>query len=218
MTTVTTLTKCQRKTFGPRPIAGWGKGAVITATVRFDDECGNGHNTFSVTAEIRRPGERDIEAGGCLHDEVARAFPELAPLIKWHLCSTDGPLHYVANTTYHASDRDCWGLRAGEFRQTVSRQTGLPLWEPDVPDDWKPWAPSVAAAEPPPPVTVGWKPVGRTGEGKARDLDAARRAAVWPDATDDELTAPGLEERLKARLPALLAEFRAAVESLGFTW
>ena len=55
-------------------------------------------------------------------------------------------------------------------------------------------------------------------EGKARDLDAARNAAVWPEATDEELTAPGLKERLEARLPALLVEFRAAVESLGFTW
>ena len=34
----------------------------------------------------------------------------------------------------------------------------------------------------------------------------------------EDLTAPGLEERLLARLPALMAEFRAAVESLGFVW
>jgi hypothetical protein len=32
------------------------------------------------------------------------------------------------------------------------------------------------------------------------------------------LTAPGLEQRLMDRLPALLAEFKAAVESLGFTF
>jgi hypothetical protein len=56
------------------------------------------------------------------------------------------------------------------------------------------------------------------GEGKARELDAARHAAIWPDATDEDLTAPGLKERLEARLPKLLEEFRAAVESLGFVW
>jgi hypothetical protein len=55
-------------------------------------------------------------------------------------------------------------------------------------------------------------------EGKSRELSAARDSAIWPDATDEDLTAPGLEERLKARLPALLAEFRQAVESLGFIW
>ena len=55
-------------------------------------------------------------------------------------------------------------------------------------------------------------------QGQRRELDRARHAAIWPDATDEELTAPGLKERLEARLPALLAEFRAAVESLGFTW
>ena len=43
-------------------------------------------------------------------------------------------------------------------------------------------------------------------------------AAIWPEATDEELTAPDLKERLEARLPALLEEFQAAVESLGFTW
>jgi len=56
------------------------------------------------------------------------------------------------------------------------------------------------------------------GEGKARELDAARSSAIWPDATDEDLTAPGLEDRLLARLPKLMQEFRAAVESLGFTF
>jgi hypothetical protein len=40
----------------------------------------------------------------CLHDEIAKAFPELAKYIKWHLCSTDGPMHYVANTVFHADE------------------------------------------------------------------------------------------------------------------
>ena len=55
-------------------------------------------------------------------------------------------------------------------------------------------------------------------EGKKRELDVARRAAVWPEATDEELTAPGLKERLEARQAGLVAEFRAAVESLGFVF
>jgi hypothetical protein len=108
------LTKKQVKYFGPKPIAGWGKNAHIKAEVRYDDECGNGHNTFAITADIYIPGRRDIEAGGCLHDEIAQHFPDLAPYIKWHLCSSDGPMHYIQNTIFLASDRDCWGRLKGE--------------------------------------------------------------------------------------------------------
>ena len=53
---------------------------------------------------------------------------------------------------------------------------------------------------------------------KVANLDHARSTAVWPDATDEDLLAPGLEMRLQARLPRLMEEFRAAVESLGFVY
>lgn len=53
---------------------------------------------------------------------------------------------------------------------------------------------------------------------KEANLDYARSSAVWPDATDEDLLAPGLEERLQARLPRLMEEFRAAVEALGFVY
>ena len=131
-------------------------------------------------------------------------------------------MHYVANTIHLAGDCDCWGLRKGEFRQFTDKKSGLLLWEltlDEVPGvRFLTQNPQVASAVEPPPVTLQWKPYGREGEGKARELDAARHAAIWPDATDAELTNPGLKERLDARLPALLAEFRAAVEELGFTY
>ncbi len=152
-----TLTKSQVKIYGPIQYEERGITYRIRARVRYDDKCNNGRNTFSITGEIDRlEGKRWREdSGGCIHGEIAKHFPELAPFVKWHLCSSDGPLHYVANTVYLAGDRE---------------------------------------------------------------LDAARRAAIWPDATDEDLTAPGLEQRLEARLPALLAEFRKAVESLGFVF
>lgn len=219
------LTKHQVKAFGPVPISGYGAGGMITASVRYDDQCGNGHNTFSITAEVRTNASRrrqDIQAGGCLHGEIAKHFPELAPLIKWHLCSSDGPMHYVANTLYHAGDRDCHGLRKGEFRQHTSRGKyqangveGIPNWVlKDAPKT------DVYAAEKPAPVTLEWVPYGRTGEGKVREFDHARSSAVWPEATDEQLSQEpaALEAALLARLPALMAEFRAAVESLGFNY
>lgn len=146
------LTRSQTKTFGPRAIAGWGKDAMLTVTVRYDDECGNGYNSFAITGEIRSPHTHDCDACGCLHDEIGILFPELVPFIKWHLTGTDGPMHYIANTVY--------------------------------------WAVS----------------------GK---LENARSCAVWPDATLDDLKD---EQKLQNRLPALMTEFKAAVESLGFTY
>ena len=73
------LTKQQYKSFGPRPVEGYGKGAAIWAHVRYDDECGNGHNTFAITGTVRVPKQRDAAAGGCLHDDLALAFPERSP-------------------------------------------------------------------------------------------------------------------------------------------
>lgn len=220
-----TLTKRQVKIFGPKPIAGWGRNAFITAKVRYDDECGNGHNTFAITGEIYRTDKRLRDNGpqacGCLHEEIAKHFPELAPLIKWHLCNSDGPWGYLENTVYLAGDRDCWGLRKGEFKQFKDKETGLPLWELDATyDDFGAFGKrrNPASAEKPAPVSFDWKPYGRTGEGKERELDKARNAAIWPEATDEELTAPDLKERLLERLPALMEEFRKAVESLGFTY
>ena len=43
---------------------------------------------------------------------------------------------------------------------------------------------------------------------------------MWPDATDEELCQerPQLEAALKARLPALLAEFKQAMLEIGFIY
>jgi hypothetical protein len=149
-----------------------GKQCSMTVTVRYDDSLQNGANELSVTGTIRGPG---VDVGGCVHGDIAEHFPELSHLVPWHLCSSDGPLHYIDNTVYLAGDRDCWGLAKGE----VGRG-------------------------------------GRVGTGKERELDEARQSAIWPDATDDDLTSPGLADRLRARLPALLAEFRRVIEEFGF--
>jgi hypothetical protein len=76
----------------------------VQVTVRFDDQCTNGHNTLSITGVVRELGQRDEVAAGQCVKEINAAFPELAPLMPWHLVSTDGPLHYIANTVYHAQN------------------------------------------------------------------------------------------------------------------
>lgn len=57
-------------------------------------------------------------------------------------------------------------------------------------------------------------------EGKARELDSARHTAVWPEATDEQLMSEPevLKGLLEARLPTLMAEFKADMEELGFDY
>jgi len=235
--TQSTLTKNQTTTYRVDLETADGP-AVYIVKVRFDDQCGNGHNTFAITCDTydrpfanggsgvthKNGSRRYLGACGCNHEAVAAHFPALAPLAKWHLTSTDGPMHYLANTIYLASNKDYRGLAAGERRQLRNGKTGMAVWERVMRDGKGEIAgggsSSWVDAESPPDerLTAAWEPVWVDGVGKPLELDAARAAAVWLDATDDELTAPGLEARLTARLPGLMAEFRAAVESLGFVW
>lgn len=234
---MTTLTKNQKKTFRKDYVED-GKPHAIIAEVRYDDECGNGHNSFAITATLygpdRIPGEDTTKSpsgktlycygGGCCHDEIAKHFPQLRELIKWHLCSSDGPMHYPGNVIYLAGDRDCWGMRKGEFRQHTSHGKvqnggieGVPNWELKIPDREQR---DIYATEKPAPIVCEWVPCGRTGEGKERELKAARESAIWPEATDEQLCAEPevLKAMLLERLPALLADFQKAVESFGFTF
>ena len=255
-----TLTKNQKLTF-TKTI---GK-ERLTVTIRHDDECGNGRNTFAITATLAEKARNNRwyeRSWGCQHDEVARFFPELEPLLKWHLCSTDAPMHYVANSLYHASDKDCWGKRDGEPKvfETVVRFLDVPIshklpqkfvawlqglenfdnltiapvyhktdpktftpkytFSPYSLDTWhtcpfdtaqeaKEWADALRYYNPQfVTVPTAW------GEGKDPDLAAARSCAVWPEAELEDFT----EEKLLARLPALMEEFKTAVEALGLVY
>jgi len=75
-------------------------GKTLKIQIRYDDECGNKHNTFSITGSAG--GNNGI--GGCIHDFIIEQAPELEKFIKWHLTSSDGPMHYIANSMYHASE------------------------------------------------------------------------------------------------------------------
>ena len=209
-----TTFQSQTWTSGPRLIESYGTRAVLRVTASFDDELKNGHDDFAITATVSRAGV--VRASGCLHEDIREVFPELAHLIKWHLCSTKGPLHYVANTVYLAGDRDCWGLRKGEERQIVNGRTGLPSWKLDTKG-----APNIidSATCPPQPEAV-YVPWCRVGEGKERQLNAARGAAAWPEATDEQLCLPKeeLTALLVARLPKLLEDFKTDMEAFGFQW
>lgn len=56
---------------------------------------------FSITSVLY---ENDHEiGGGCQHELIALRLPNLAPIIRWHLCDDLGvPMHYTANAAYWA--------------------------------------------------------------------------------------------------------------------
>lgn len=98
-----------------------GQTHTLFIKVRYDDKCNNGHNTFSITGSLYKGqheseprSERNLISCGCIHDEIEKHAPEFAHLIKWHLMNSDSPMHYVANTIYHASNRDYNGRLKGE--------------------------------------------------------------------------------------------------------
>jgi|GEM_PF-1193633 len=218
----------------------------MAVELRFDDQCKNGHESFSITADIRRAerGAWREYSNGCCHDEIAKVFPEWAHLIAWHLTSADGPMRYIANTVYHAGDRDCYGLRKGERRQIKNGKTGELCWHLEAKNPGPgylsktPTGNEYADREHVPMFILGdyhdgecptvvptleWVPLWRHGEGKERDLNAARHCAVWPDATDEELMQEPeeLKKALAARLPALMARFKADMVAAGMiypTW
>jgi hypothetical protein len=78
----------------------------IRAEYGADEQFAARHNQaphFTITGETQeqRHGRWADDSGGCIHDQIATHFPELAPLIKWHLFSVGkGPMHYIANAIY----------------------------------------------------------------------------------------------------------------------
>lgn len=210
--TTSQLVKDQKKVYGPRFYTENGTRYRVTATVRYDDQCGNGRNSFAITGKQERHerGRWEEDSCGCIHDIIAKQFPELAPFIKWHGMFSDGPMHYIANTAYHARENGptyAWVYYTG---------TQDPLKIEEVNERLLGYEKAGIArkAEGQPGYRVRWD----EKTAKTRNLDYARSTAIWPDATDEELTAPGLEDRLKARLPKLIEEFQQALKELGLTY
>jgi hypothetical protein len=258
-----------------RPVMGYGAGGTLTVEIRYDDECSNKYNSFAITAHVITPRSRDWEACGCLHEDIARVFPELAPLIQWHLFDANGPMHYVANTLYHATNwadsryapgEPCeWETRVkfGNFpitfvfskrfrtfletrMESIARGPVAPVAVPYVKrdardsydfgphytvtgDDCQQWheAPFKTLTEAREfcealnNYEMTFERVATDyAKEKPRNLVAARSAAVWPDATDEQLCVPraDLEKALLARLPGLLAGFKAAIVGAGLEY
>ena len=209
------------KTIKRNAVDQYGENVKVQAIIRYDDQCRNGHASFAITGDVW--GSDGLHSRcGCVHEDIAEAFPELAPFLKWHLMNADGPTYYVENTHYHARLEDHWGLLKDQKRQIKDRKTGQLAWrlgylnekgeEVEAPQQYVDGdiAPEVG-------VKLAYVPWCYIGEGKERDLPAARTSAIWPEATDDQLCLPKeeLEALLQSRLPQLIADFKADLKKLG---
>lgn len=71
--------------------------------IKLNDECKNGHEDFSLTADIyeKTPRGWRYVGGGCCHEHILKLKPELAPFAALHLSDVDGvPMHAASNAWY----------------------------------------------------------------------------------------------------------------------
>lgn len=245
---------------------------TLKLEISYDDECGNGHNSFHMTGDLweTAPNGRKVHiAGGCVHDEIKRFFPEYAKYIKWHFMNSDGPMHYPGNATYHAGNRDYNGLLEGE-PHTLHDATYVKFGEHPIP--YKPkdqkfvkWLQECKGSYDFEVIGIDHKEretygthytfggYGETwydcpfrdeqhalqvlealqshnptfisehtswGKGKERDFKGARSCAIWPRATEAQLSLPKeeLEKLLLARLPQLIKSFQKDLKELNLIY
>ena len=109
------------------PTAGYGHRAQIKVCAGLHQLGGNRRPYFSVTAEIFIPGRRDYESGGCLHTEVLKYWPKLAPVVALHLSDDNGtPMHAQANSWYQLA-----GYYGGAGEQYHAGNGQAQHWLPD---------------------------------------------------------------------------------------
>lgn len=72
--------------------------------IRLNDECRNGHEDFSITADIDEMDGRGRwreSGGGCCHEHILSLRPDFAPFVALHLSDWQGaPMHCGANAFY----------------------------------------------------------------------------------------------------------------------
>ena len=80
--------------------------ANCVISIRLNDECNNGHEDFSITADfwkLERPKtDKNWIMGGCCHEEILKIRPDLKIFVDLHLNDFRGyPMYYIQNGFYH---------------------------------------------------------------------------------------------------------------------
>lgn len=108
---------------------------------------------FSITGDIYKAGKPKEDkyhiAGGCIHQDIIKAFPEYEIFIKLHLSDDNGiPMHAVANGLYHlqnnmTKDKFCsyYRLNSNQFEELTKCKNAIEysikLKETGVLAQWK---------------------------------------------------------------------------------
>ena len=233
------LVKRQKKQVVKTNITEYGEKCDLVIDIRYDDECGNEHNTFAITGSLYKAGRRSDSAhlaGGCIPEIIEKHAPEFALFIKWHGTTSKGPLYYIENTLYHTRGTDYNGLKKGEYGSFIKIITVETLKKGGRTEIYKTGTiylnkqnnPNLAKsndkeeaklvdfmASVKPELSPKIEMIDceySKSEGKEIDLKAARSCAIWPEAKLEDFT----KEALEARLPSLLKEFKEAMEELDF--
>jgi len=85
------------------------KGNHIYIKIRLNDECKNGHQDFAITCDIYEKGKPKADKyflmGGCCHEEIVAARPDLKIFVDLHLCDYSGiPMYPASNGFYHLTN------------------------------------------------------------------------------------------------------------------
>ena len=72
-------------------------------TIKLADECKNGNDDFSITANgcYKNSDGKDVDCGGCLHDDILKLRPELKIFVDLHLCDFNGAPTYTIENGYY---------------------------------------------------------------------------------------------------------------------
>lgn len=194
-----------------------GRKMKATAVAKFYSLGGRQKPYFSITVEnsweILPRGGRRQGGCGCMHELIAKMWPEWEHMLKWHLVNAEQPMHYISNALHFASEKDCWGALKNQHR--TDNKSGLPLWSirPQPLYSYIEGATreeAIAAYV----KTLIVEPV--LGEGKVPEFNHFRSAAIWPEITDAEIielrNSDKLKEALEARLPALMEQFYSEMQ------
>lgn len=129
------LVKKQEKTVVAPYVSGVFPRIIHKLRLRYDDSCGNLHNTFGITIDttVRRTISSKLEySGGPDWEAIKEHFPDYAHLIPFHMCSSHGPSQYLEDSIYLAGIKDHNGLLKGEVRfwDTEIQFGGFPIRQP----------------------------------------------------------------------------------------
>lgn len=83
--------------------------ANCVISIRLNDECKNGHEDFSITADFwkleSQRTDRNWIMGGCHHEEILKFRPDLKIFVDLHLNDFRGyPMYYIENGFYHLNN------------------------------------------------------------------------------------------------------------------